>query len=672
MRVDVQFGLPDTPGQKRADGTYGNQDIYGNDMIFKFTGDDDVWVLIDGKVILDLGGIHQASEGEVNFSTGKVTVEGATTNLQGVAAGEHTLSILYLERGSSMSNCAIYFNLAPRFSLTLGKEDVLTQEVLNGAQFAFYHDQACTQPCDLWPSQQSYKNGDPPTNVFTIQKGKAFVWGLSPSQTYYIREVAPPNASGYEPSKGVIRLTLDTNGLNSYSATILEGPEGQISHGYTIHGFRIDEENQAAYITVTNAQNWVTENTSVYVEKKWGDTENHTYDEVTVYLNVTDSNGTVRRIREIKLSEENDWKYSWVNLPKYNYDPETGAENKDDPVYYSVSEAYVPGYTPQISVLVNGTYTDVEWASSTKFNNGGEYLLMIDGMCVSAVSSSGTGLCLVTEAEARTSGLALWTATVSSGYVKLTNEAGQSLNYASSGATRYIGLSTGSSSSQNLTSASSNGGVTLAYKSGTRSYYVSGFNSDKGYLDTKDRSNSAKTILLMERKETTTTVQLDGMGYSITNMPLTSETSLRVTKLWDHPTVDESYYEREQVTIRLYANGVDTGRTETVSMKTNWTAQFSGLPYVDEEGVPITYTVVETWNNNDWIPIYGPVNSTGGTIPTYTTTVTNSYRWIGSYELPGTGGIGYPIYILCGLTLMLAPLVYGLGLRRRQRKGARE
>ena len=79
-----------------------------------------------------------------------------------------------------MSNCAIYFNLAPRFSLTLEKEDVLTQEILNGAQFAFFNDYACTDPCDLWPSQQAYKNGEAPTNLFTIKKGQAYIWGLSP------------------------------------------------------------------------------------------------------------------------------------------------------------------------------------------------------------------------------------------------------------------------------------------------------------------------------------------------------------------------------------------------------------------------------------------------------------------------------------------------------------
>ena len=34
-------------------------------------------------------------------------------------------------------------------------------------------------------------------------------------------------------------------------------------------------------------------------------------------------------------------------------------------------------------------------------------------------------------------------------------------------------------------------------------------------------------------------------------------------------------------------------------------------------------------------------------------------------ELPATGGIGTPIFILCGLTLVTGPLVYGFSLRRR-------
>lgn len=674
MRVDVQFGLPDTPGVKLSDGKYGNKDIYGNDMHFRFTGDDDVWILVDGKVVLDLGGIHQEAEGEVNFSTGEVRVNGQKVgNLSGISAGEHTLSILYLERGSSMSNCGIYFNLAPRFSLTLQKEDVLTQEILNGAQFAFYTDQACTEPCSLWTSQRAYKNGEPSTNIFTIQNGKATIWGLSPSRTYYIREVSPPNASGYEPARGVIRLTLDKNGLNSYSATILEGVDEKgnkvpVSHGFTVHGFRIDEESQAAYLVITNAQNWVRETTSIYAEKKWNDSKDHTYDSVTVYLTVTDPDGTVRRIREVKLSEENDWKYTWTNLPKYIQDPETGEESTI-PVKYGVMEAYVPGYAQSIKVLESGTYTEETWAESSSFVNGKEYILKTANGCLSTISETGNTLQMIKEDEARSSPLAIWKATVSSNLVKLTNQAGQSLNFYSSGATRYFNAATGSADTQNLTAESNNGGIRLLYKSGKTNYYLCALNKNN-YADAKNQANSALLFYPMERQVKTTTVEIEGYGFRVTNTPLTAETSLKVTKQWSHPTGDALVYEKLKVTVKLLANGLDTGLSETIDLKSDWTAVFYGLPYMDADGVPYVYTVVESWDNDDWIPEYGQVQTKPGTIPSYEITVTNHYRWIDAFELPSTGGIGSPFYILIGLILMSAPFVYGFRMRRRYRKEA--
>ncbi|MBO5656711.1 MAG: Cna B-type domain-containing protein, partial [Agathobacter sp.] len=644
MRVDVQFGLPDTPGTKLPNGEYGNKDLYGNDMHFKFTGDDDVWILVDGKVVLDLGGIHQAAEGDINFATGEVRVNGSKVGtLSGIAAGEHTLTILYLERGSSMSNCAIYFNLAPRFSLTLQKEDVLTQEVLSGAQFAFYYDQACTQPCELWTSQQSYKNGDEPTNVFTIQNGAVYIWGLSPSRTYYIREVTPPTAEGYYPSRGVIQLTLDKSGLNSHSATIVEevdvkGNKIPISHGFTLHNFRIDEENQAAYIVITNAQDWVKETTSVYVEKKWGDSKDHSLDSVVAYLNIVEPDGTVRRIREIVLSEENDWKYTWINLPKYALDESTMTESTI-PVQYSVSEAYVPGYMPELGELQNGTYVEEIWAESLKFTNGTTYILRTKNGYLSTVSDSKNSLCWVDEATAKESPLALWTATVSSGKVKLTNQAGQSINYYGSGSNRYFNATTGSSSSQNLATSEHGGGLILSYTSGRTTYYAGNLNQNS-YLSTSTGTGSALVIYPMSKTLTSTTIELDGYGYRITNSPLETDTSLTVNKRWDSPNGDQIFYEKEQVTVRLYANGVDTGRTETLSLKSNWTAVFNGLPYLDEDGEVIVYTVVETWETPDWIPTYSPVTSSGGEVPQYSVTVTNSYRCTVNYELPYTFGIG--------------------------------
>ena len=140
MKIEASFAQP-------RNGKLDN----GEDMIFRFTGDDDMWVYIDDILVLDVGGIHEALTGTINFNTGKVINPPVTAGqpnsettlyqvfLNAYNAGKitadqwnsmkwkdvdgngtpdtfadftnHTFKAFYLERGAGASNLDIQFNL---------------------------------------------------------------------------------------------------------------------------------------------------------------------------------------------------------------------------------------------------------------------------------------------------------------------------------------------------------------------------------------------------------------------------------------------------------------------------------------------------------------------------------------------------------------------------------
>lgn len=192
MRYDVLFKIGD----------------YVGPMNYEFTGDDDLWVLLDGKVVLDLGGIHQAAGETVDIweKLGK-TADQLTPEEK---EKEHTLTVLYMERGAGESNCKMKFTLpsasiaevsqVPMAELNLQKVNK-ENKGLEGARFTLVNNET----------------GDTQTATSTGEYGNVKFTKLRVG-TYTLREDAAP--SGYIPSldSWIVKVELDSN--NTAIATL--------------------------------------------------------------------------------------------------------------------------------------------------------------------------------------------------------------------------------------------------------------------------------------------------------------------------------------------------------------------------------------------------------------------------------------------------------------------
>lgn len=165
---DIDFYMSETGTLTAADGTQ-------KDITFNFSGDDDVWVYVDGVLVLDLGGAHKVSSGSINFSKMKVIYKAAVDSSDNInsrnadpktddkyatdadhvttvdlakifkangaefnnknSSKKHTLQMFYMERGSFDSNCSISFNL-PQNTGLLVRNDVNFDSVNPGLKDA--------------------------------------------------------------------------------------------------------------------------------------------------------------------------------------------------------------------------------------------------------------------------------------------------------------------------------------------------------------------------------------------------------------------------------------------------------------------------------------------------------------------------------------------------------
>lgn len=134
QKFDLNFRLT-------SDGKVLDSDNKRVPIEFNFSGDDDVWVFIDGQLVLDIGGDHAVVTGKIDFANKMATVSSAKNSSSGGTSNgevkkhfpeelvtnnyftkEHTLTMFYMERGLWESNMKITFNFPQENKLTVEKE----------------------------------------------------------------------------------------------------------------------------------------------------------------------------------------------------------------------------------------------------------------------------------------------------------------------------------------------------------------------------------------------------------------------------------------------------------------------------------------------------------------------------------------------------------------------
>ncbi len=236
MRYDVEFTIGD----------------YVGDLTYKFTGDDDMWVVLDNtNVVIDLGGIHDAATDSVDLWGKLGLTPGSLTEDQ--KNQTHKLTILYMERGAGQSNCQMEFTLPnakvvdvtekPKADLSLQKVDE-SGNGLSNAVFKLENDETKEV-----------------TRVKSASDGNITFSGLRES-TYTLTEVSAPDGYVVSDDTWKVRITVESNN-NAVAKLYLvkDGQEQEVTQTdgkYKIENKKIQEviENSLQYDKTAKVKNW--------------------------------------------------------------------------------------------------------------------------------------------------------------------------------------------------------------------------------------------------------------------------------------------------------------------------------------------------------------------------------------------------------------------------------
>lgn len=281
--IDYHFGMNmSVPFYMNTNGTIDGEELKtdgSNAMKFEFSGDDDVWVFINGKLVLDIGGIHNALGGSINFATGDVkyskgdsdsnanfNIVDLTNNRKDITQtvqaknlykdfgitkeslqdGTNNLQIYYLERGSGKSNCRIKFNLIQKDTLQVSKE--LKQGTPSTtSKFKFkveYKEKESDEfkpyegQYDLFNGSQKDKTYTATGGIFSLSDDQKALFVKPPTGYYKVTELDSDNYETYwkvatktitttaENGSGTTNIGTKKDGKESQIIQITEAPEG--------------------------------------------------------------------------------------------------------------------------------------------------------------------------------------------------------------------------------------------------------------------------------------------------------------------------------------------------------------------------------------------------------------------------------------------------------------
>ena len=239
MRYDIEFTIGD----------------YVGPLNYSFTGDDDLWVILDGReVVVDLGGIHKAVTGETNLWN-DLKLDPSTSLSEEQKSQKHTLTILYMERGGGESNCNMEF--------TLPSARVITVDEQKKTSFEF--EKVNTEGTALQDAHFTLTNNETKAQQVAISDadGKVLFDNLAKGE-YTLKETVSPSGYVVSQNNWTVKVTEDTTTGKLKATLYLGDKECSLTNGtnekkYQISNQKTPEEiirSSMDYNKTAKVKNW--------------------------------------------------------------------------------------------------------------------------------------------------------------------------------------------------------------------------------------------------------------------------------------------------------------------------------------------------------------------------------------------------------------------------------